>query len=540
MKRSQSVRWWDRLLPLLVFFYCERKAAVVAAPPRVRGARDMWSSPSRYAEKAAPAVKGSPRRVQQYAEELGKEDNDKKKGKSEKSSKGMGMNKGFPYGEGYVIITPGENGTTVITYPDGTTVIQSEPVTALELSAPPKQAPHEYAWTAGAMDGKKGGSKGPVPKGKKPGRGDAKEEEGYVVINREDDGTTTITFPDGTTAIQGESAIASELGEDAPPGQPATPHEYAWTSGVDSTKKSGSKGSSRGKGPNKGYAFGDGYIVITPEDDGTTTITFPDGTSMTQQGDSAAASELAAPAKESAEGTGNALGTGRDTRPEKTPPSSKAMGMGMSKKYPTDKKQEDGYVVITPEENGTTTITYPDGTVVTPDGESENVDNTIDKDEDMRDDSDAPVGPAKTDSSPVGGLFSRAQSLFSETSEIDVLRPKIRQSAGFCQLNTNGFYGEPIGLVYEVSFAYQVTLREGTSQAMVESQIAPALDVAVAESSLPYLFDCSTRRGRHLQETFDPIVNGLSRLPVDFPIVNGGELAHGHVNCECSLLRQFI
>ena len=103
-----------------------------------------------------------------------------------------------------------------------------------------------------------------------------------------------------------------------------------------------------------------------------------------------------------------------------------------------------------------------------------------------------------------------------------------RQSSGTCQLNENGFYGSPIGTVYQVSYPYQVVVRNGTTETMVKDIVAPALDVAIAQALLPYFFpQCTSRRQlevrssiRVLQSTA-PTINGVSRLESDFPVSGG-------------------
>jgi hypothetical protein len=105
------------------------------------------------------------------------------------------------------------------------------------------------------------------------------------------------------------------------------------------------------------------------------------------------------------------------------------------------------------------------------------------------------------------------------------LPPWELRSSGSCQLNENGFYGEPMGTAFEVSYAYQVVVRDGTTETLLQEQVAPSLDFSIAEALLPYFFpDCVRRRdlGRKLQTTTtDPTVMGVSRLNSDIPVSGG-------------------
>jgi hypothetical protein len=143
------------------------------------------------------------------------------------------------------------------------------------------------------------------------------------------------------------------------------------------------------------------------------------------------------------------------------------------------------------------------------------------------------------------------------------------QQQSACTLNANGFYGTPQGISYQVTYAYQVVVRNGTTETMVSDNVAPVLDAAIAQDLLPYFFvECApssarrrrrltrqqknknTRRRRQAEQTagaaeaaeaaaappprqFDadasrrylqqgsPTVLGVSRLQSDFPVSGG-------------------
>jgi hypothetical protein len=124
-----------------------------------------------------------------------------------------------------------------------------------------------------------------------------------------------------------------------------------------------------------------------------------------------------------------------------------------------------------------------------------------------------------------------------------------QQQQTACALNANGFYGSPQGVSYQISYAYQVVVRNGTTETMVSDDVAPVLDTAIAQDVLPYFFpECvpsSTRRGRRNRRKQrqrrraeqaahtrlidkdtrrlqgSPAVLGVSRLQSDFPVSGG-------------------
>jgi hypothetical protein len=123
-----------------------------------------------------------------------------------------------------------------------------------------------------------------------------------------------------------------------------------------------------------------------------------------------------------------------------------------------------------------------------------------------------------------------------------------------CTLNENGFYGTPLGTPYQISYAYQVVLRDGTTSTMVQEDVAPALDTAIAEELLPYFFpNCTSqqrRRRRRLEwrqndlverqlqgGSGNPTVLGVSRLQSDVPISGGTILSSLHGTPRSCFLR---
>lgn len=69
-----------------------------------------------------------------------------------------------------------------------------------------------------------------------------------------------------------------------------------------------------------------------------------------------------------------------------------------------------------------------------------------------------------------------------------------RQADTPCTLNEQGFYGEPIGTVYEVEFIYEILVEPGTRISVIRVLVLPDLDKKITESILPSFFDCETRR----------------------------------------------
>lgn len=114
---------------------------------------------------------------------------------------------------------------------------------------------------------------------------------------------------------------------------------------------------------------------------------------------------------------------------------------------------------------------------------------------------------------------SQLDQLLSKAYPSQLESPNVRQSQAVCNLNANGFYGEPVGQPYTVTFAYQAIVRDGTTETLISNQVAPALDVAIAQALLPEFFDCATRRGRRRLQA--PTITGLSRLLTDIPLFNG-------------------
>ena len=149
---------------------------------------------------------------------------------------------------------------------------------------------------------------------------------------------------------------------------------------------------------------------------------------------------------------------------------------------------------------------------------------------------------------------SNNQLINSNVFERNPLLPESRQgsspttTASNCTLNANGFFGQPTGQVYEIQYIYQTTVVSGTSPTEVLNNIAPALDIAIPNSTIPYLFpqcnnnsnginnqttanNTTTRsrlllRNRRLQST-TPTIDAISSLPEDQFIMSG---------CKCNQL----
>jgi hypothetical protein len=130
-------------------------------------------------------------------------------------------------------------------------------------------------------------------------------------------------------------------------------------------------------------------------------------------------------------------------------------------------------------------------------------------------------------SSPLGDwrLDFNLQSLETTTlTSAATAQPMVfslQSSSTSCALNANGFYGNPIGSVYDVSFIYQALLTVNATDAILQSQVAPILDVGVAEALLPYYFsECASRRRRKLQQLVAPTIEGLSRMQTDYLVAS--------------------
>lgn len=93
-----------------------------------------------------------------------------------------------------------------------------------------------------------------------------------------------------------------------------------------------------------------------------------------------------------------------------------------------------------------------------------------------------------------------------------------RQADLPCTLNEQGFYGEPIGTVYEVEFIYQILVEQGTRISVVRVLVLPDLDKKIAESLLPSFFDeCASRRRRLQTRT----IQGVSWRSQDVVVESG-------------------
>jgi hypothetical protein len=95
-----------------------------------------------------------------------------------------------------------------------------------------------------------------------------------------------------------------------------------------------------------------------------------------------------------------------------------------------------------------------------------------------------------------------------------------------CELNDKGFFGDPIGEFYEIQYLYQTTVPAGTPTVQITTVIAPALDLAITSTTIPFLFpQCtpSTSRRqqrrmllrRNLQSDDFSTINAISSLPED-------------------------
>lgn len=105
--------------------------------------------------------------------------------------------------------------------------------------------------------------------------------------------------------------------------------------------------------------------------------------------------------------------------------------------------------------------------------------------------------------------------LTSSVEVIDIPRTP-RQVAGDCVLDDAGFYGEPTTDLVIVQYLYQATIPFGTPLITLNTQIAPDLDLGLAEGILPDFFQCSRRRNLQISG-----ITGISARGEDVPLVGG-------------------
>lgn len=122
------------------------------------------------------------------------------------------------------------------------------------------------------------------------------------------------------------------------------------------------------------------------------------------------------------------------------------------------------------------------------------------------------------------GVDRSLEKTFSSQHEIRTLERRgesvrqlqSRQANLPCTLNERGFYGEPIGSVYEVEYIYQIHVEAGTRISVIRVLVLPELDKRIAESILPSFFDCGTRRQLQTQT-----IEGVSWRPLDVVVESG-------------------
>jgi len=90
-----------------------------------------------------------------------------------------------------------------------------------------------------------------------------------------------------------------------------------------------------------------------------------------------------------------------------------------------------------------------------------------------------------------------------------------RELQNRCSLNSNGFYGQAIGTLYKIPFAYQIVVQAGVTEALVNDLLLPQLDRDVARKLLPYLFDCSGTGLPPPTPAGDPVIYGVTQREDD-------------------------
>ncbi|GKY94732.1 hypothetical protein MPSEU_000438600 [Mayamaea pseudoterrestris] len=101
-----------------------------------------------------------------------------------------------------------------------------------------------------------------------------------------------------------------------------------------------------------------------------------------------------------------------------------------------------------------------------------------------------------------------------------------------CELGSTGFYGEPIGTVYDITFIYQALLTSNATDTILQTEVAPALDIGIPEALLPSFFsECSNSR-RRLQMAAATI-EGVSRMQTDYVVMDPNLCVGGASEGNC-------
>ncbi|GAX22637.1 hypothetical protein FisN_17Lh129 [Fistulifera solaris] len=104
-----------------------------------------------------------------------------------------------------------------------------------------------------------------------------------------------------------------------------------------------------------------------------------------------------------------------------------------------------------------------------------------------------------------------------------------------CTLNEQGFYGEPIGSVYEVEYIYEIFVEPGTRISQIRVLVVPPLDKQITESILPSFFDCETRRRLQSQS-----IEGISWRPQDVVVESGLSCEEPVDDADCYVVKGFF
>ncbi|MGZ7886996.1 LPXTG cell wall anchor domain-containing protein [Lactobacillus crispatus] len=257
------------------------------------------------------------------------------------------------------VVTVGNDGTATITYPDKTkstdTIPGSQlvrPETDAEKITPNVPAtPVPVANTSSLTDGEKA----KVQKNVEDANKDKFPADTVVTVGN--DGTATITYPDktkSTDTIPGSQLVRPETdAEKITPNVPATPVPVANTSSLTDGEKA--KVQKNVEDANKDKFPAD--TVVTVGNDGTATITYPDKTKST---DTIPGSQLVRPETDAEKITPNV--------PATPVPVANTSSLTDGEKAKVQKNVEDANkdkfpadTVVTVGNDGTATVTYPDG-----------------------------------------------------------------------------------------------------------------------------------------------------------------------------------
>ncbi|MGZ7895444.1 LEA family epithelial adhesin [Lactobacillus crispatus] len=264
-------------------------------------------------------------------------------------------------------VTVGDDGTATVTYPDKTTdTIQGSdlvrPATDAEKTTPKVPSTKEpVANTSHLTDGEKAKVQKNVEDANKDENGKSTLPDGTTVTVG-DDGTATVTYPDKTTdTIQGSDLVRPATdAEKTTPKVPSTKEPVANTSHLTDGEKAKVQKNveDANKDENGKSTLPDG-TTVTVGDDGTATINYKDGSKDTIPGD-----QLVQGQKGDTTDAGNITPTVPGDKVTVKDPSHLTDDEKKQVKNNVDNANKDKFpagTTVTVGDDGTATVTYPDG-----------------------------------------------------------------------------------------------------------------------------------------------------------------------------------